>query len=58
MDQHNANERCEEFGSKYMKGITRILGDVMTPEALRHAVCSALQFALWYKALASGQKEA
>lgn len=43
--------------SKSLKNIARVLGAVMKPEAHAHAFCSALQFSVCYKPIASGNRE-
>lgn len=44
------------FGSKDMKGMTKVLGDNMKRGAGGHVLRSAIQFALRYKALAFGKR--
>lgn len=40
------------LGSKDMKDMYKVLGDLVKPEAHRHKFCCALQSKLWYKVFA------
>lgn len=45
------------FVSNDMKHMDKVFGDVMKPQAHGHVFRSALQFPIWYKALAWKQEE-
>lgn len=42
---------CDGVGYSNMKDMEKVLGDFTKQTAQRHVFCSALQCALWYKAI-------
>lgn len=47
----NHHAECDVFGLNGTKTMAKVFGDVMRPGAHQYVFCSALQFAIWYRAL-------